>query len=449
MRPRPDPDATPCAISSDLGSRAPAGRGLVLLLAASACIDVAPDSSAADISGTYVGQAEVRRVANTNAQASVATYTLRIANRDGFMHGLWTIAGDVAQPTDPWQAVVTGDHSGNWMVLEYHSPVDGQCHLAGAVVSNTYRPEYRCARNWSHAETLCLTKTGSMFNPCRPPSSNEPAGRNYVNVTVGYRYGSTSVNVSCEPASAVCFTARAWVDPHYLWASDSTHMARRVEGILGVEAPACSWCGRAPHMEMIYSAHRNRRLDDLSAGDALTFIELAVSIDSLETSPQLLDPIRGLTISTNQGYHRDRLYEFLNSEYNTGGWTPNYHAVSSWMLDHDDFCAGSHACTFRTVDRSPYFWSDPSRRHLAIASLSITANPMPEVQEGCVDTPIPWGPPMWERPSGHYSAVRTITLRVEPTVYPGNLDGPFDGDGAVLETYYQKLLVYDFCPGQA
>ncbi len=30
-----------------------------------------------------------------------------------------------------------------------------------------------------------------------------------------------------------------------------------------------------------------------------------------------------------------------------------------------------------------------------------------------------------------------------------NLDGPFDGDGADLETYYQKLLVYDFCPGQA
>ena len=74
---------------------------------------------------------------------------------------------------------------------------------------------------------------------------------------------------------------------------------------------------------------------------------------------------------------------------------------------------------------------------------------MPEVQSGCDSTPIPWGPNMWDRPNGHYSAVRTITLKVEPTIYLGNLDGPFDGEGTDLGVYYQNLLVYDFCPGRA
>ena len=305
--------------------------------------------------------------------------------------------------------------------------------------------------DWSQADTLCLTKNDAFFNPCLPPSSN--TGRSYVEVNVRYVYGSTSVRVSCEPSDTICFTGRNWLSPHYLWASDSTHMARQVEGILGVENPACSWCGRRPSPKMVYSEHagqRGNRLDDLSPEDRLTFIELGVVIDSLETSPQLLDPIRELEIWTSQEEIRQRLREFIDSEYNTGGWTPPYRNVSSWMFEHDDFCDGPHACTFRTVDRRPSFWMDPSKRYVAIASLSIDVLPMPEVQEGCVDTPIPWGPNMWERPNGHFSAVRTISLRIDPTIYQGTLDGPFSDDGGTnLEPYYQKLLVYDFCPGAA
>ena len=295
------------------------GRLLVLGLT-TACVDVAPEGLN-DVSGTYVGHAEIHR--DAGARTATATYTLRIANRNGFMHGLWTISGDMAQPTDPWEAVVTGDRSGNWMVLEYHSPVDGRCHLAGVVVSDTYRPEYRCAWDWSQADTLCLTKNDAFFNPCLPPSSN--TGRSYVEVNVRYVYGSTSVRVSCEPSDTICFTGRNWLSPHYLWASDSTHMARQVEGILGVENPACSWCGRRPSPKMVYSEHagqRGNRLDDLSPEDRLTFIELGVVIDSLETSPQLLDPIRELEIWTSQEEIRQRLREFIDSEYNTGGWTP-------------------------------------------------------------------------------------------------------------------------------
>lgn len=146
--------------------------GLTVVLLA-ACVDVAPDP-ATDVSGTYTGQAEIHRTANATARTDTATYTLRVADRSGFMHGLWTIRGDTAQPSDPWEAVVTGDYATatKRMVLEYHSPVTGRCHLAGKLESNTYRPEYRCADNWTRADTLCLTRTGSTFNPCAPPTSS-------------------------------------------------------------------------------------------------------------------------------------------------------------------------------------------------------------------------------------------------------------------------------------
>ena len=123
--------------------------------------------------------------------------------------------------------------------------------------------------------------------------SREPVARNYVDVNVKYPYGSSYATVNCEPSSAICFTARSWRSPHYLWASDSTHVARKVEGILGVDNPMCDWCGRHPYMRMVSRDFRDNRLDDLSQGDTLLFISLNVSIDSLETSRQLLDSIRG------------------------------------------------------------------------------------------------------------------------------------------------------------
>ncbi|MDE0260172.1 MAG: hypothetical protein OXR82_17525 [Gammaproteobacteria bacterium] len=152
-------------------------RALPVLVLVSACIDIAPDARATDISGTYVGRAVLSdrpRTVYADASQDTATYTLRIDNRDGFVHGLWTIAGDPAQPTDPWEAVVTGDYATDTdrMVLEYHSPVMGQCHLAGELDSNTYTPEYRCADNWSHADTLCLTKEGAAFSPCARTTSD-------------------------------------------------------------------------------------------------------------------------------------------------------------------------------------------------------------------------------------------------------------------------------------
>ena len=70
------------------------GRLLVLGLT-TACVDVAPEGLN-DVSGTYVGHAEIHR--DAGARTATATYTLRIANRNGFMHGLWTISGDMAQP---------------------------------------------------------------------------------------------------------------------------------------------------------------------------------------------------------------------------------------------------------------------------------------------------------------------------------------------------------------
>jgi len=151
--------------------------GLVVLPMLAACMDISPDARATDVSATYVGRPALSdrpRTVYSDASQDTATYTLRIDNRDGFVHGLWTIAGDPSQPTDPWEAVVTGDYAidTDRMVLEYHSPVMGRCHLAGELDSNTYTPEYRCADDWSQADTLCLTKEGTAFSPCARTTSD-------------------------------------------------------------------------------------------------------------------------------------------------------------------------------------------------------------------------------------------------------------------------------------
>lgn len=149
---------------------------VVLVLLMLGCGLVESDTLPADaVAGIYVGRAPLTERAldvSADSEPDTATYTLRIENRDGFVHGLWTIAGDDAQPTDPWEAVVTGDYASGWMVLEYHSPVMGQCHLAGALVSDTYTPEYRCAADWSVADTLCLARDGSTYAVCGPPADS-------------------------------------------------------------------------------------------------------------------------------------------------------------------------------------------------------------------------------------------------------------------------------------
>lgn len=102
-------------------------RSLLTLIAvvAVACTETAPAPD--DVSGTYVGNAAIRPAAphaaapDTVSTPDTATYTLRIRESDGFTSGVWTIAGDTAQPTDPWDAVITGDYTAGRMVLEYHS----------------------------------------------------------------------------------------------------------------------------------------------------------------------------------------------------------------------------------------------------------------------------------------------------------------------------------------
>lgn len=149
------------------------------------------------------------------------------------------------------------------------------------------------------------------------PEPLGPVGRKYVGINVRYAYGSSYATVNCEPSDAICFTARSWGSPHYLWASDSTHMARKVEGILGVEKPACDWCGRYPRMRMVSQ-------DFLDEAPRRSVARGYVDVHRIEgvnrpagTSPQLLDSVRGLKISTNQEHIKGVLRRFVDSEYNT------------------------------------------------------------------------------------------------------------------------------------
>ena len=61
-----------------------------------------------------------------------------------------------------WDAVVTGDYTDGRMVLEYHSPTLGQCHLVGTVADHLYMAEHRCAADWSAADTLQLAWVPSV-----------------------------------------------------------------------------------------------------------------------------------------------------------------------------------------------------------------------------------------------------------------------------------------------
>lgn len=139
-----------------------------MLTTLAACTETSPVP--VGVSGTYIGKAAIRSGASANAAANTtapdtATYTLRIREADGLAYGVWTIAGDTAQPTDPWDAVITGDHTDGRLLLEYHSPTMGQCHLVGPVDIALYTAEHRCETDWSVADTLQLAWVPSVCPP--------------------------------------------------------------------------------------------------------------------------------------------------------------------------------------------------------------------------------------------------------------------------------------------
>ena len=143
------------------------GRGSVVLsflITFAACTETAPAPD--DVSGTYVGTAAAPSAPSlADISPDTVSYTLRVRETDGFVYGVWTVAGDTAHPTDPWDGVVTGDYSDGRMVLEHHSPVRGQCHLAGTLGDDLYVAEHRCASDWSHADTLRLAWVPSACPP--------------------------------------------------------------------------------------------------------------------------------------------------------------------------------------------------------------------------------------------------------------------------------------------
>ena len=149
--------------------------GMVLALACvGGCGPVAPEPPGTDVSGTYTGHSVRASAPNADAvqdttTQDTTTYTLRIQDDGEFVHGVWTIEGDTAQPSDPWEAVITGDYTDGRMVLEYHSPTEGQCHLAGDMDGDFYEPEHRCAADWSAVDTLRLVKLDSTA-ACPPGS---------------------------------------------------------------------------------------------------------------------------------------------------------------------------------------------------------------------------------------------------------------------------------------
>ena len=152
---------------------------MVLGILLSGCGRDVSEPPGTDVSGTYVGHSvrglratgpNADAASDTTAVQDSATYTLRIRENDGFVHGVWTIEGDTAQPSDPWEAVITGDYTDGRMVLEYYSPTKGQCHLAGGMTGDFYTPEHRCADDWSAVDTLQLVKLDTLSMACSPGS---------------------------------------------------------------------------------------------------------------------------------------------------------------------------------------------------------------------------------------------------------------------------------------
>lgn len=147
-----------------------------LLVAGTALIACELPSSHIDdgiVTGQWIEVRSTHATAPSNAYAgsSITKYELDIIDRDGLVHGTWTITGDTALPVDPWQAVVVGHHAEGDMLVEFHDPADGQCRLAGPYDSTLgFTAEQRCSgHQWEVSDTFRLVKT-PVDEPSGPPS---------------------------------------------------------------------------------------------------------------------------------------------------------------------------------------------------------------------------------------------------------------------------------------
>ncbi|MCY3546914.1 MAG: carboxypeptidase-like regulatory domain-containing protein [Gemmatimonadetes bacterium] len=130
-----------------------------------ACIGPDLEPEAQDVSGSWQ---EVRVTASGTANVSAlvvadtVTYTLRIKDQNGFIHGTWTIDGDTTLPTDPWAAITTGDYSAGRIITEYHDPRTGRCRLAGPIQPDGFEfiAEQRCeSEQWAVQDTFRMFPT--------------------------------------------------------------------------------------------------------------------------------------------------------------------------------------------------------------------------------------------------------------------------------------------------
>ena len=141
--------------------------GLVswMLFVAVGCIGTDLGPEAQDVSGSWQ-EVRVTVPGATNVSALVVadtvTYTLRIKDQNGFIHGTWTIEGDTTLPTDPWAAIATGDYSAGRIITEYHDPRSGRCRLAGPIQPDGFEfiAEQRCeSAQWAVQDTFWMFPT--------------------------------------------------------------------------------------------------------------------------------------------------------------------------------------------------------------------------------------------------------------------------------------------------
>lgn len=137
--------------------------GAVLALAFAACTETAPVPPG--VTGTYTGTSPQPGAAHAAALTDSTRYRLRIMEDAGLAYGVLSIIGDTLQPTDPWDAVISGVYIDGRLVLEYQAPERGQCHLVGPVESSLFTAEHRCEVDWSAAETLELAWVPSVCPP--------------------------------------------------------------------------------------------------------------------------------------------------------------------------------------------------------------------------------------------------------------------------------------------
>ena len=127
------------------------------------CLTEAPLAEQEHISGIWqeLREGNIEGGLNADVIRGAVTYTLRIAEQDGFVHGTWTITGDSDLPSDPWEAVVVGDYANGRLLTEYFDPRGGRCQLKGPIQSGLteYVAEQRCAPTWAVADTFRLLRS--------------------------------------------------------------------------------------------------------------------------------------------------------------------------------------------------------------------------------------------------------------------------------------------------